>query len=244
MKTINLLNVLLHNVSYSDILDSIQQTIQNQKQLAICYANVNSINLTTQNHRLKNLFSEFDIVHADGLGIFFGSKILYGKDGLTYRLNGSDLYNRLINDCYKYYYRLFFLGDKNETLIEIKKKHPQLNLVGIQNGFEFDSAAILKLINRSETNILIVGLGTPKQEEWIVQNKKSLRANVIISVGDGIKVFSGTKRRGPKFLQIIGLEWTVRLFFEPRRLWKRYIIGIPLFIFRIVKFKFLNSKTV
>ena len=63
-----------------------------------------------------------------------------------------------------------------------------------------------------------------------------------MSVGDGIKVFAGTKKRGPKFLQKIGLEWIVRLFFEPKRLWKRYFIGIPLFIFRVIKYKFMNLK--
>jgi N-acetylglucosaminyldiphosphoundecaprenol N-acetyl-beta-D-mannosaminyltransferase len=67
--------------------------------------------------------------------------------------------------------------------------------------------------------------------------------NVIIAVGDGIKVFAGNKRRGPKILQKLGLEWFVRFIFEPKRLWKRYLFGIPLFIFRVIKFKFMNTKT-
>jgi len=243
ISNIDLFGIKVKNISYTEILDSIQQAIQNRKQLKICYANVNSINYSIVNNKIKNLYPNFDIVHADGLGVFLGTKILYGKGGLSYRLSGSDLYEKLINVCKINSYRIFFFGDRTETLNQIIIKHPQLNVVGTQNGFEFVSTSVISYINQNDPDILIVGLGTPKQEEWIVKNKQELKMSVIISVGDGIKVFSGTKKRGPKFLQIIGLEWLVRLFFEPKRLWKRYFIGIPLFIFRVIKYKFVNTKT-
>jgi N-acetylglucosaminyldiphosphoundecaprenol N-acetyl-beta-D-mannosaminyltransferase len=239
---IDLFGIKLKNISYTEILDSIQRAVQNQNQLAICYVNVNSINLSVIKDNIRNLFPEFNIVHADGFGVFLASRILYGKDGFANRLSGSDLYERLISDSKKFNYKLFFFGDRNETLNQINLKHPKLKIVGLQNGFEFDSASTLEKINKSEPDILIVGLGTPKQEEWIVQNKQELKVSVIISVGDGIRVFSGTKRRGLKIIQIIGLEWLVRLFFEPKRLWKRYFIGIPLFIFRVIKYKLTNPK--
>jgi N-acetylglucosaminyldiphosphoundecaprenol N-acetyl-beta-D-mannosaminyltransferase len=243
IRNIELFGIKLQDISYSEILDSIQQAIQNQKQLIICYANVNSINYSIVNNKIKNLYPNFDIVHIDGFGVFLGAKILYGKGGLSYRLSGSDLYEKLINVCKINSYRIFFFGDRTETLNQIIIKHPQLNVVGTQNGFEFVSTSVISYINQNDPDILIVGLGTPKQEEWIAQNKQSINTNVIIAVGDGIKVFSGTKRRGPKIIQQLGFEWAVRLFFEPKRLWKRYFIGIPLFIFRIIKYKFMNTKT-
>ncbi|WP_276977401.1 WecB/TagA/CpsF family glycosyltransferase [Flavobacterium filum] len=242
IKNIDLFGIRLNDISYAEILDSIQKTIENQNQQTICYVNVNSINLSILNDKIKNLFSEFNIVHADGFGVFLGSKILYGKDGLSHRLNGSDLYEKLIYDCIRYNYKLFFFGDRDEALIQIKRKQPQINVVGVQNGFEFDSTSIVNKINQAVTDILIVGMGTPKQEEWINRNKRNLKVSVIISVGDGIKVFSGTKRRGLKIFQKLGLEWMVRLFYEPKRLWKRYLIGIPLFIFKVIKYKFMILK--
>ncbi|MDP2362484.1 MAG: WecB/TagA/CpsF family glycosyltransferase, partial [Ignavibacteria bacterium] len=201
IKNIDLFGIKLNNISYGEILDSIQQSIQHQSQLRICYVNVNSLNLSMINYKIKILFSEFDVVHADGFGVLLGSKILYGKDGLAHRLSGSDLYEKLIYDCIKYNYKLFILGDKNETLNQINIKHPQLSVVGKQNGFEFDSTSTINEINQSGPDILIVGLGTPRQEEWIIRNKRDLKVSVIISVGDGIKVFSGTKRRGPRIFQ-------------------------------------------
>jgi N-acetylglucosaminyldiphosphoundecaprenol N-acetyl-beta-D-mannosaminyltransferase len=243
IKTFNLFGIRLHNVSYLEILDSIQYAIKNHSQLSICYANINSINLAYADESIKTLFSNFDIAHPDGFGVYLSLKILFGKQAPSNRINGSDFYESLIQYGIEHDYNFFFFGDEDITLNQINSNHHKLKIVGTQNGYEFDSPSLISRINKSSPDILIVGLGTPKQEAWIVQNKQELKVNVIISVGDGIKVFSGTKKRGPKFLQIIGLEWLVRLFFDPKRLWKRYFIGIPLFIFRVLKFKFMNTKT-
>lgn len=243
IKTFNLFGIQLNNISYLEILDSIQYAIQNQTKLSICYVNVNSINLSFGNESIKNLFSNFDIVHPDGFGVYLGLKILFGKKGPSNRMSGSDLYESLIQYGIEHNYNFFFFGDKDITLNQINSHYPKLKIVDTQNGYKFDSLALINKINQSNADILIVGLGTPKQEKWIVENKQSINSKVIIAVGDGIKVFSGTKKRGPKLLQIIGLEWLVRLFFDPKRLWKRYFIGIPLFIFRVIKFKFMNTKT-
>jgi len=242
IKTFNLLGIQLHNVSYSEILNTIQRTIQNQSQIIISYANLNSINLSYTNEGIKNLFPKFDIVHPDGFGVYLGLKILFGKESPANRMNGSDLYESLIQYGREHDYNFFFFGDEDITLNLIKSNWPELNVVGTQNGFNFDDSSLITKINQSNADILIVGLGTPKQEKWIVQNRKSINSKAIIAVGDGIKVFSGTKRRGPKIIQQLGFEWAIRLFFEPNRLWKRYFIGIPLFIFRVIKFKFMNTK--
>ena len=218
LKTYNLLGIYLNNISYSEILSSIQQSIQNRTQISICYANVNSVNLSFNNEKIINVFFAFDIVHPDGFGVSLGSKILFGKDFKSNRISGSDLYEHLIEWGIEHKYNFFFFGDTQTTLNQINVHYPQLKVVGMQNGFEFENLSLINKINQSDVDILIVGLGTPKQEEWIIQNKKSINAKIIIAAGDGIKVFSGTKKRGPKFIQIIGLEWLVRLFFEPKRL--------------------------
>jgi N-acetylglucosaminyldiphosphoundecaprenol N-acetyl-beta-D-mannosaminyltransferase len=241
--SIELFGTKFSNVSYKEILNSIQLAIQSRTQLTICYANVNSINLSINEEKLTQLLSEFNIVHPDGFGVFFGSKILFGKDGFSFRQSGSDLYERIIENAILNNLKLFIFGDTDETLEKIKYNCPELSIVGKQNGYVFENEKLLVEIDNSKPDILIVGLGTPKQEEWIVKHKSNLMVNVIIAVGDGIKVFAGNKRRGPKILQKLGLEWFVRFIFEPKRLWKRYFIGIPLFIFRVIKFKFMNTKT-
>jgi len=241
--SIALLGTKFSNVSYKEILDAIQLAIQSKTQLTICYANVNSINLSISDEKIKQLLSEFDILHPDGFGVYLGSKILVCRNGFSYRQSGSDLYQQIIENASLNHWKLFIFGDTDETLEKIKYNCPELSIVGKKNGYVFENEKLLIEITNSKPDILIVGLGTPKQEEWIVKNKSNLMVNIIIAVGDGIKVFAGNKRRGPKILQKLGLEWFVRFIFEPKRLWKRYFIGIPLFIFRVIKFKFMNTKT-
>lgn len=240
--TLELFGIKFCKVSYEKILDAIDFAILNKKQSTICYANVNSINLSINDETIIQLLSKFDIVHPDGFGVFLGSKVLFGKDGFSFRQSGSDLYERIIERSILNSWKLFIFGDTEETLGRINHKYPELSIVGKQNGYDFENEKLLTEINNSKSDILIVGLGTPKQEDWIEKNKADLMVNVIVAVGDGIKVFAGNKKRGPKIIQKLGFEWFIRLIFEPKRLWKRYFIGIPLFIFRVIKVKLSINK--
>ena len=241
--TIELFGIKFCKVSYEEIIDEIQFAIINKNRTSICYANVNSINLSIKEKKIAKLLSEFDIVHPDGFGVFLGSKILHGRDGFPFRQSGSDLYERIMARAILNNWSFFFFGDEDKTLKLINKNLPIIKIAGFCNGYNYDNNDLIVKINNSNPDILIVGLGSPKQEQWIIENKRNINTKVIIAVGDGIKVFAGTKKRGPKFIQKIGLEWFVRFLYEPKRLWKRYFIGIPLFIFRIIRFKLISKKS-
>lgn len=237
-----ILNVGISKVDYLDILTSIDNTFKVQEEIILTGANVNTINLAVKNLAFRKTLSEFNILHPDGIGVFLTSRFLYGKNSFAKRITGSDFYMELIRESLLNNWSFFFFGDTDETLKRIPKEHPDLRIAGSCNGFDFNLDDLISQISKSNPDILIVGLGSPKQEQWIIENKNRIPTKVIIAVGDGIKVFAGTKKRGWKIFQILGLEWLVRLFFEPKRLWKRYIIGIPLFIFRIIKFKLSLKK--
>lgn len=225
-----------------EILKIIQNLISLNQKGTVSYVNANSLNLVYKDDKMKKYLSAFNILHPDGLGVFLASKFLYGKNGFAKRITGSDFYNELIYHSIKNNWSFFFLGNIEETLSKISKANPNLIIKGYCNGFNFKSAELIDKVNVSKPNILIVGLGSPKQEEWIISNKNKIDVNVIIAVGDGIKVFAGNKRRGPKILQKLGLEWFVRFIYEPKRLWKRYFIGIPIFILRVIRFKLTLNK--
>ncbi len=235
-------NLKVNKVTYSILLKTIESALLENNSACITYANANTLNIIYQNKYLMELFSSFDIIHLDGFGVFFASKFLYGSNGFQNRITGSTFYKLLLEEGIKGNWKFFFFGDKEETLKKISSVHTDLKIVGYHNGFEFDNNKIIDMINNTNPDILIVGMGSPKQEKWIINSKNNLDVKIIIAVGDGIKVFSGIKKRGPKFLQKIGLEWLVRLFFEPKRLWRRYLIGIPVFILRIAKLKFFSRS--
>lgn len=240
-KNLNILGTQIRKINYSEIIVEVNNSINEQCQTTFTGANVNTINLAISNIGLLKLFNKINIIYPDGTGVFLASKFLFGKDGFSSRITGSDFYHHLIECSLKNNWSIYFFGDRDETLNKISETNPDLIVKGFCNGFVYKDDLLIRDINNSKADILIVGLGSPKQEEWIIANEDKITAKAIIAVGDGIKVFAGTKKRGPKILQKLGLEWTVRLAFEPKRLWKRYLIGNPLFIVRILKYKFFNK---
>lgn len=241
--TVDILSCRINLVNYKNMLDEIDNTLKNKTFLLITGANAHTVNTVVTNKYFNYYLQKFDLLHFDGIGVYLAIRLLYPEIKSLERITGSDFYKELIFHSIKRKYSFYFFGDTFETLSLLQPKNPQLLIKGYNPGFEFDTNIVIENINHSNSDILIVGLGSGLQEKWISENKSKIKAKVIIAVGDGIKVFSGSKKRGPELIQKIGLEWFIRFLFEPKRLWRRYFIGIPLFIFRVIKFKFFYSKT-
>ncbi len=110
----------------------------------------------------------------------------------------------------------------------------------ISDGF-FDKAnpeSVIAEVERQKLDILIVGMGTPLQEKWVHQNIRADHARLVLTVGALFDFVSGTVPRAPKTVRMMRLEWAYRLVQEPTRLWRRYILGIPVFLFRVFQYRF------
>jgi exopolysaccharide biosynthesis WecB/TagA/CpsF family protein len=230
-------DVKIENTDHSGLISSISSAIEHNKQCAIAYANANTINLTYKDNKLTDILNSFDIIHPDGIGIYLASRYLFGKNSLPGRFNGSDLYPELAEYAIRNKWRVFFFGNDDETLSKIVHHNPGLNISGLQNGYNFKDPEVITKFNSVESDLLVIGLGTPKQETWVTTFKEKLNCKVIICVGDGIKVFAGSKIRGPKLMRKLGLEWLVRLALNPVKYFSRYVIGNPLFLYRIIILK-------
>src|SRR5574338_1080895 len=125
------------------------------------------------------------------MGIYLASRLQYGQKGFSSRFTGSDFYSHLINSAIENNWSFYFFGDEEKTLKLITKNLPKIKIAGFCNGFNYDNNDLIVKINNSNPDILIVGLGSPKQEQWIIENKRNINTKVIIAVGDGIKVFAG-----------------------------------------------------
>lgn len=239
-KFIEIFGLKISNISYNDLMNTISAALSDKRKLLVSYANANTINMCFNSIEFKDLLSSIFLVHPDGIGIYFASKFLFPRRGFKNRFSGSDFYLVLAEYLSDLNLRTYFFGNVIETLRKIELCNPKLNISGFNEGYNFDSAQLVSEINRLNPDILIIGLGQPLQEKWIKDNYETIKTYVIIAVGDGIKVFAGEKRRGPVVLHKIGLEWLVRLFFEPFRYFKRYVIGIPIFLCRIIWIKLGN----
>ncbi len=234
-----ILGIEIRSVDYSTMLELISRGIKSPSagRVLITYLSAATAYKILKNKRLCDYYNIFNLVHPDGIGMLLAGKILGGVKSDIKRIYGSDFYPRLIERAKREKWSFFFFGDEYSTLNLIKAKIPELIISGVESGFNFNSARVAERIKRLKPDILIVGMGQPLQEKWVFDNLEKLSAKVIICVGEGIKVFAGTKKRGCKLIRKAGLEWLVRLFYEPKRLWRRYLIETPEFLFWSIKEK-------
>jgi len=128
-----------------------------------------------------------------------------------------------------------------EASRQLTLRCPGLRVAGVHDGYfdkapgSADNARVVRDINASGADILLVSFGMPLQERWLMENWDVLRVNIALPGGGALDYVSGSLRRPPRWLRAIGLEWLGRFILEPRRLWKRYFIGNPLFMFRVAK---------
>ncbi len=233
---INILGLEVNNIDSEKLLLKIEEAINSWKNLRICGCNAHTLNILANDKQFFNSLRMYDIIHPDGIGIFLASKILYGIKGFSGRMTGSDFIESLGKRAIEKDWQLFIFGDTEETLSIISSKS-LFPVSGMNCGFNFDSQNVINRINQSDADILIVGLGTPLQEKWVSAHSVKIKTPVIITIGEGIRVLAGTKKRGPVFLRRLGLEWLVRLFYNPKKFAVRYLIGNPLFILRVFKEK-------
>lgn len=232
--SITILGIPVSKLTSLELVNLIGTAIDGDSALKIAYANAHTLNMAYRDRALGRLFHSFDLIHPDGIGVYWASRILDRNDVLPERMTGSDFYRLLTEYSLKNNWRLFFFGHSPEILSRLKDHSSGLNIVGLQEGYHFLDDEVIAAINHTNPDILIVGLSCPKQEKWIHAHAGKLRANVILAVGDGIRVFSGDKVRGPRILQRLGLEWFIRFLSNPVKYFRRYVIGNPLFLLRVM----------
>lgn len=242
MNALNIFGVKFNCFDYNTLFGRIRDAVEmnytvpgknRNSPMTVTYATANSLNLVYGDMKLTEAFNEFDIIHPDGVGVHNALNNLYGESGDRERMTGSDFYPLLIKEAVRRKWKLFFFGDKDDILNNISAAEPELLVAGAQNGYDYEDGSLVKRINGSGADILIAGLGCPYQELWIQKYKQDIKCKVIIAVGNGIKVFAGRRFRGPVFIRKAGLEWAVRFLFNPVKYFRRYIIGNPLFLYRV-----------
>ncbi len=177
----------------------------------------------------------------DGIGAELASKVLHDK-GFPDNLNGTDLVPAILQEI-GVPLRIFLLGAGEEQVraagAHIAETYPHHTVVGVRNGYfaPSDVDEICEMVKAASPDLLLVGMGNPLQEHFIARYGDRMGATVSIGVGALFDFMSGRVIRAPKVIQSIGLEWLFRLLQEPRRLSKRYLIGIPRFFFKIHSLK-------
>lgn len=218
--------------------------LENGRALVL-HANVLLLNLAYKQEWLRHFFKQADVVFCDGAGVQLGAKLL--GHTLPERITYADWTWQLAEFCEAHQLSLFFLGARpgiaQQAADRLRERFPRLRIVGTRDGY-FDKSlngaenrTVVREINDCQPDILLVGFGMPIQERWLMENWDELNVKIGLTGGAVFDYISGNLKRAPRWMTDHGLEWLGRLIIEPRRLWKRYIIGNPLFFWRVFKQK-------
>ena len=239
---INIFNTQIQNATMQETLDIIDRTIGDGGQLHHVVVNAGKIVSMQKDLQLRKSVNESDLINADGQAVVWASKIL-GKP-LKERVAGIDLMTNLVNLAHEKQYKIFFFGAKEQSVKFVVDKYTKQyssNIIaGYRNGYfkKEEEQDIAKEIANSGANILFVAISSPTKENFLYENKKLLeKVNFVMGVGGSFDVVSGKVKRAPLWMQNSGLEWFYRFTQEPRRMWKRYLIGNIKFILLVIKWK-------
>lgn len=185
-----------------------------------------------ENKDIKELYSRSSICVIDGMPIVKRVRRL-GKD--NDRCSAPDFMDTVFSDSVNNNKSHYFYGGKNEEVLDklienIKKKHPDINIVGrfcppFRPLTEEENDFVVDEINRLKPDFIWVGIGAPKQEKWIDNHMESIDSGIMLGVGAGFDYIAGSLKKAPRWIEKLSLEWLYRFFKEPKRLFKRYIIG-------------------
>jgi N-acetylglucosaminyldiphosphoundecaprenol N-acetyl-beta-D-mannosaminyltransferase len=206
----------------------------------VSYVNAHVLNQTFTNPALRAALQASDLVYCDGYGVRLAARMI----GLPvpHRMTGADWVWGVAALCQDSGRSLYLLGSdpgsSSEAAATLRRWYPRLDVRGTHHGyFELGSPhseRVLEHIAEHRPDILLVGMGTPQQELWVDRYGDRIEARVIWTVGALFDYLSGRTPRAPHWLADHGLEWVFRLAIEPRRMWRRYLLGNPAFLRRVL----------
>ncbi|MDL2280438.1 WecB/TagA/CpsF family glycosyltransferase [Selenomonadales bacterium OttesenSCG-928-I06] len=235
-KQVSILGVSVDCVSMEETLDKIEKSIEQKKPSLVATANAEMIMLAQKDRELFRILNEASLVIADGAGVVFAAR--YKKAYIKERVTGFDLTQKLLSLSNKKNYKIFLFGTSELNIKNVEQKinhlYPELNIVGVRNGFfsEHEEKEIIEQIKKANPDILFLGLGVPKQEKWIAKNLKDINVPVCIGVGGTFDIMSGSLKRAPLWMQKNHLEWLYRLYQEPKRFFR--MMALPKFVFKVI----------
>ena len=246
VQRIQILGVPVDSITQESLHLKIETIINNLSKALILNVNVHCINLAFENSWLRSFLNSADIVFCDGAGVVLGANLL-GKQ-IPERITYADWVWKLAELSDEKKFTLYFLGASpgvsEKAADRLLERFPNLQVVGTHDGF-FDKSIgskenekVIDEINKLKPNFLILGMGMPIQERWLMENWDCIDANIALTGGAVFDYVSGELPRAPTWMTNNGMEWLGRLLIEPRRLWRRYLIGIPQFFWRILLQRF------
>jgi N-acetylglucosaminyldiphosphoundecaprenol N-acetyl-beta-D-mannosaminyltransferase len=225
-------------VTREGALRAIAELVADKEGGAVFTPNVDHVVLAEEDERMRRAYERVSLSLADGMPLVWASRLV--GTPVPEKVSGSDLVPALLERAAQLGWRVYLLGGGPGVAAlareKLREQLPRLEVVGVDapridgDGGSADREAILARIRAASPDVVLVGLGAPKQEIWIDTVRDELRPAVFLGIGASLDFVAGTLPRAPQWVSQLGLEWAFRLSREPRRLWRRYLLRDPKFV--------------
>lgn len=241
MNHIDAFNIKVHPATLSEFVAIIKQHLHQGKKLVQFGVNSATVNEARDNDEFRRVINSTDLLNIDGMSVVWALRCLGYV--VPERVATPDLADEIIRMAAEEKFSVFLFGATDEVLSlcleNLHKVYPSLVITGSRNGYyqPHEEGVIIDQINSSGADILFIGISSPKKELLYDKFRDRLGVFYVLGVGGYFDILSGKTKRAPKWMQDIGLEWVFRLIQEPRRMWKRYLIGNNKFLWTLIREK-------
>ncbi len=243
---LRLLDLDIANLSMTEAMERLALAASGDRPCSVFFVNPDCINKMATDRDYFHILTHADYVFPDGIGLTLAGKLL--KTPLKENINGTDMLPFLCRMAASRGHSIFLLGGRPGVAARAAQRlveQYQVTIAGTAHGYfdhDKDSPQVIDQINRSGATILLTGMGAPVQEKWITHHRAVLSPKILMGVGGLFDFYSGSIKRAPVWMRETGLEWVYRILQEPGRMWRRYVIGNPLFLYRVVKWRYLVPR--
>lgn len=238
---LEIMGIPIDNISMDHAIGEIVDWLHSETARQVCFVNADCVNISCRDADYREVLNRADLCLADGMGLNIAGKLL--SQPIRDNVNGTDMFPLLCQRLASSDRKIFLLGARPGVVEDVEQwidtHFPGTTVCGTRHGYfsAEEESEIVASIRDSGAHLLLVAFGAPKQDLWIHRRLGELGVKVAIGVGGLFDFYSGRHARAPMWMRRVGLEWLHRLILEPRRLWKRYLIGNVTFLARVLKEK-------
>ena len=233
---VEVLGVRVARLERPDALRLVEEIGDQPGSSYVVYVNAHTLNLAHRDPEYKAVLNRAALVLNDGAGVAMAGRMK--KAPFPENLNGSDFNPQILKIAARRRWTVYFLGAREgvaeRAAAALRQRIPDLTMAGVHDGYfpEMSSNAIAERIKASGADLLMVALGNPRQELWLADHLAQTGVSLGVGVGAFFDFAAGEVPRAPAWMNRMGIEWVYRLSREPRRLFKRYVVGNPAFLAR------------
>jgi N-acetylglucosaminyldiphosphoundecaprenol N-acetyl-beta-D-mannosaminyltransferase len=245
---VDILGVRVHCTSTTRLLNAVADLVADAQQRIVLYVNAHCLNVAQEDTEFRSVLNAADLVYADGVAVVWASRWLHGCQ--MEKATGADWIEPFCALAQARRWRVYILagqpGVAAKARTQLEARYSSLYIVGTSDGYfvERSETEVLRHIAETRPDVIFIGLGTPRQEKWLAARREELPAGVYWVVGALFDYLAGVERRAPGWMRAFALEWAWRLLINPIGKGRRYLIGNPLFVLRVVRQRLLSRQVI